>query len=97
LFGADASDRLTAWRTPTGDIAWTSEALMYRGLGAPAAIARSVVVGDRDGTLHWFSRDKGEAQARTSTDGGAISVPPVSASGQLIVVTRKGGVFALRP
>jgi outer membrane assembly lipoprotein YfgL len=97
LFGADASDRLTAWRTPTGDIAWTSEALMYRGLGAPAAIARSVVVGDRDGTLHWFSRDKGEAQARTSTDGGAISVPPVSAAGQLIVVTRKGGVFALRP
>ena len=27
LFGADASDRITAWKTPSGDVAWTSEAL----------------------------------------------------------------------
>ena len=39
LFGADASDRINAWRTATGDIVWTSEALMFRGLGAPGAIA----------------------------------------------------------
>jgi hypothetical protein len=70
---------------------------MFRGLGAPAAIARSVVFGDADGTLHWFSRDKGEAQARVSTDGSAISVPPVSVGGVLVVVTRSGGVFAFRP
>jgi outer membrane assembly lipoprotein YfgL len=97
LFGADASDRLTAWRTASGDVAWTSEALMFRGLGAPAAIARSVVFGDAEGTLHWFSRDKGEAQARVPTDGSAISVPPVSVGGVLVVVTRSGGVFAFRP
>jgi outer membrane protein assembly factor BamB len=97
LFGADASDRLTAWRTASGDVAWTSEALMFRSLGAPAAIARSVVFGDADGTLHWLSRDKGEAQARVSTDGSAISVPPVSVGGVLVVVTRSGGVFAFRP
>ena len=30
--------------TPTGDVAWTSEALMFRGLGAPAAVGESVVV-----------------------------------------------------
>jgi outer membrane assembly lipoprotein YfgL len=97
LFGADAADRLTAWRTATGDVAWTSEALMFRGLGPPAAIARSVVFGDADGTLHWLSRDKGEAQARVSTDGSAIAVPPVSVGGVLVVVTRSGGVFAFRP
>ena len=38
LFGADASDRITAWKTPSGDVAWTSEALMYRGLGAPGVV-----------------------------------------------------------
>jgi outer membrane protein assembly factor BamB len=97
LFGADASDRITAWRTPTGDIAWTSETLMFRGLGAPAAIGQSVVVGDLDGTLHWLSRAQGTAQARLTTDGSAVSTPPVAVGGVLVVVTRGGGVFAFRP
>jgi outer membrane assembly lipoprotein YfgL len=97
LFGADASDRISAWRTPTGDVAWTSEALMFRGVGAPAAIAQSVVFGDAEGNLHWFSRAKGESQARVATDGKPISTPPVSVGGLLVVVTRGGGVFAFRP
>jgi outer membrane protein assembly factor BamB len=97
LFGADASDRLSAWRTPSGDVAWTSEALMFRRLGAPAVVAKSVVFGDGEGTLHWLSREKGEAQARVTTDGSPIDVPPISVGGLLIVVTRSGGVFAFRP
>ena len=97
LFGADASDRINAWRTATGDVAWTSESLMFRGLGAPAAVGQSVVFGDSSGTLHLFSRAKGESQARVTTDSNAISTPPVSVGGLLIVVTRGGGVFAFRP
>jgi outer membrane protein assembly factor BamB len=97
VFGADASDRLSAWRTATGDVAWTSEALMFRGLSAPAAVGTSVVFGDASGMLHWFSRAKGEAQARVTTDGSAIQTPPVSVGGVLVVVTRNGGVFAFRP
>ena len=56
VFGADASDRLSAWKTASGDVAWTSEALMFRGLGAPAVLGASVVFGDLDGTVHWISR-----------------------------------------
>ena len=97
LFGADASDRMTSWKTSTGDIVWTNESLMFRRLGAPAVIAQSVVYGDNDGTLHWFSRAKGESQARVTTDGNPITTPPVSVGGLLIVVTRGGGVFAFRP
>jgi outer membrane protein assembly factor BamB len=97
LFGADASDRLTAWKTPSGDVAWTSESLVYRRLGGPAVIGASVVYGDLDGTLHWLSRAKGEAQFRSSTDGSGIAVQPVVAGDTLIVVTRSGGVYAFRP
>ena len=97
LFGADASDRMTAWKTSTGDIVWTNESLMFRRLGAPGVIAQSVVYGDYDGTLHWFSRAKGESQARVSTDGNPITVPPVAVGDVLVVVTRGGGVFAFRP
>ncbi len=96
LFGADASDRITAWKTPSGDVDWTSETLMFRRLGAPAVIGDSVVFGDADGTLHWLSRAKGEPQARTPTDGSAITVQPIVVGQTLIVVTRKGGVFAFR-
>ena len=97
LFGADASDRMTSWKTSTGDIVWTNESLMFRRLGAPGVIAQSVVYGDNDGTLHWFSRAKGESQARVATDGSAITTPPVAVGGVLVVVTRGGGVFAFRP
>jgi len=97
LFGADASDRLSAWKTASGDVVWTSEALMNRALSAPALIGSSVVFGDGDGTLHWMSKAKGESQLRSSTDGSPITVPPVVVRGNLIVVTRSGGVFAFKP
>ena len=97
LFGADASDRINAWRTATGDVAWTSESLMFRGLGAPGMVGQSVVFADAEGMLHWFSRAKGESQARVPTDGKTTSAPPVTVNGLLIVVTRGGSVFAFRP
>lgn len=97
LFGADGSDRLSAWRTASGDVDWTSEALALRSLSGPAVIGASVVFGDRDGTLHWLSRAKGEAQARTLTDGSAVQVQPVVVGKTLIVLTRNGSLIALRP
>ena len=96
VFGADATDRITAWKTGSGEVAWSSDVLLYRGLGAPAVQGGSVVFGDAEGTLHWFSRDKGEAQLRLPTDGSAVAVPPVVAGSLLVVVTRSGGVFAFR-
>jgi outer membrane protein assembly factor BamB len=96
VFGADASDRMTAWRLDTGLVGWTSEALLYRGLSAPAVLGGSVVYADTEGTLHWLSRDKGEAQLRLPTDGSGIAVPPVVSGGTLLAVTRSGGVFAFR-
>lgn len=96
VFGADASDRMTAWRTESGVVAWSSEALMYRGLSAPAVLGQSVVYGDAEGTVHWFSRDKGEAQLRLPTDGTAVVAPPVVSGTTLLVVTRSGGLYAFR-
>ena len=87
---------MAAWRTDTGLAVWSSDALMYRGLGAPAILGGSVVYGDAQGMLHWFSREKGEPQLRLPTDGSAIAVAPVVSAGTLLVVTRAGGVFAFR-
>jgi outer membrane protein assembly factor BamB len=97
VFGADASDRITAWKTGTGEVAWTSDKLQYRGLSAPLSVGKTVVFGDEDGTVHWLARDSGEAQLRLSTDGGAIVAAPVISGTTMLVVTRKGGLFAFRP
>jgi len=97
LVGADASDRLSAWRTPNGDAAWTSEALMYRGLSAPLVVGPTVVFGDVEGYVHWLSRDKGEVQLRLPTDGSPVVAAPVLSGTTMLVVTKNGGLHAFRP
>ena len=97
IFAADASDRITAWKTGSGDVAWSSEKLLYRGLSAPLSTGKTVIFGDAEGTIHFLSRDKGEAQLRLNTDGSAISAAPVVSGSTILVVTRNGGLFGLRP
>jgi outer membrane protein assembly factor BamB len=97
VYGADASDRITAWKAGNGDVAWQSEKLLYRGLGAPLLTPKAVVFGDGEGVVHFLSRDKGETLLRVNTDGSAIVAPPVVASGTILVVTRNGGLWAIRP
>ncbi len=97
VFGADASDRLTAWRAASGDVAWSSDKLMHRGLSSPLIVGQTVVFGDAEGTLHFLSRDKGDAVLRLPTDGSAIVAAPVVSGTTMLVVTRAGGLFAFRP
>ena len=97
VFGADATDRMSAWKFESGDVAWTSDKLQYRHLSAPLSVGKTVVFGDGDGTVHWFARDTGEAQLRLTTDGSPIVAAPVISGTTMLVVTRKGGLFAFRP
>lgn len=97
VFGADATDRMSAWKFGSGDVAWISDKLQYRRLSAPLSVGKSVVYGDGDGTVHWFARDTGEPQLRLSTDGSPVIAAPVISGTAMLVVTRKGGLFAFRP
>jgi outer membrane protein assembly factor BamB len=97
VFAGDASDRITAWKSVSGDVVWTADKLQYRGLSAPLSLGKTVVFGDADGTLHWLARETGEAQLRMPTDGSAIVAGPVASGTTMLVVTRKGGLFAFRP
>ena len=97
VFGADASDRLTAWRLANGEIAWNSDGLLYRGLSAPLSVGKTLVYGDAEGTVHWLSRDKGEPLLRLSTDGSPVVAAPALSGTTMLVATRSGGLFAFRP
>ncbi len=97
IYGADGSDRLSAWKVASGDTAWTVEQFQNRKLGVPFATANSVMVGDFEGYVHFVARDTGKTQARLSTDGSAIVAPPVSSNGLVLIATQKGGLYAIKP
>ena len=97
IFGAESDSKVIAWARQSGQVAWTQDALRFRGLSAPLVLGRSVVLGDNDGLLHFISRQDGKPLQRVSTDGSAIVGRPVAAEQTLVVVTRTGGVFGFRP
>ncbi len=94
VFGGDASDRVTAWKADNGELAWTNETLVNRGLSGAAALGSSVVFGDSEGLLHFLSATDGSLQLRLSTDGKAVVGTPLRVGDTLYVVTRGGGLFA---
>lgn len=96
-FAADGSDRIQAWRAVSGEPAWTNERLLHRGLSAPLSVGRTVVFGDIEGQVHFLSRDDGKTLLRLPTDGSPIVARPVAIGNTVVVLTRNGGVFALRP
>jgi outer membrane assembly lipoprotein YfgL len=97
VFGTESDGRVVSWRRDNGQRAWTNERLLHRGVGTPLALGRSVIVGDDFGFVHLLNREDGTLLNRLATDGSEIAAAPVAAGNSLLVVTRKGGVFAFVP
>ncbi|MDC8783661.1 outer membrane protein assembly factor BamB [Roseateles koreensis] len=97
IVGGDASDRLTAWNTSNGEVTWTAEQFQNRRLSAPLVQGETVIVGDFEGYVHFLARDTGKTQLRLSTDGSPIAAAPIALGQTILVATRKGGFYALRP
>ena len=97
VFGADGTDRLSAWRAASGDLAWTNERLLYRGLSAPLSAGKTVMFGDIEGQVHFLAREDGRSLLRLPTDGSPVVAQPVLSGSTMLVVTRNGGLFAFRP
>lgn len=97
VIGADASDRITAWRADNGDVAWQSEKLLYRGLSGALAMGSSVVFGDSEGYLHFLQAGSGEQQLRLRAGSKAILGAPALSGSTMLVVAQDGGVYAFRP
>jgi outer membrane assembly lipoprotein YfgL len=97
VIGGDANDRLTAWRADTGDVLWSHERFMHRGLSGLLAVGPLVVFGDADGYVHFINAASGQTQLRLTTDGTPVVGVPVVSGTTVLVLTRGGGVFAFRP
>jgi outer membrane protein assembly factor BamB len=97
VYGVERNGRVVAWQRATGERAWAVDTLLHRGLTAPLAAGRSIVVGDAQGFVHLLSREDGALLNRLPTDGSPIVGFPLLLGNTLVVVTRNGGVFGWLP
>ncbi|MDZ7936931.1 MAG: PQQ-binding-like beta-propeller repeat protein [Rhodoferax sp.] len=97
VVGTEKDSRLTVWNRRNGDVAWSSDLLLWRGLGTPLVLGQSLVVGDGAGQMHFLAIADGATLNRVATDGSPIVGAPVLIGKTLVVATQKGGVFAFRP
>ena len=97
VFGADGSDRLTAWKIANGDTFWAAEQFLNRKLSVPLSFGKSVIVGDFEGYVHFVSRETGKTEMRLPTDGSPVVGAPVALGNTVLVATKNGGLFAIRP
>jgi outer membrane protein assembly factor BamB len=97
VVGTEKDSQLTVWNRRTGEVSWSSEAFLWRGLGTPLVLGQSLAVGDATGHLHFLDAADGATLNRVSTDGSPIIGAPVLVGKTLVVATQKGGVFAFRP
>ena len=95
VVGADATDRLTAWKAENGDFLWRIDRFIHRDLAAPVIWGERIVVGDAEGYLHILAKADGRTLGRLELDS-ALVAPPVVSGDLLLVLTRKGTVSALR-
>jgi outer membrane protein assembly factor BamB len=92
----DDKNAVVALDKSTGASLWRQDKLAGRGVTAPLAFGRYVIVGDMEGYVHLLAREDGAFAGRIATDGSAIGAPPIALdNNSFLVQTRNGGVFAI--
>lgn len=79
-----------------GSTIWKLDQMTNRGLTRPAFYGNYVVVGDKEGYLHWLDQDIGSFVARVRTNRKGFAAAPLSVGTTLFVLTHKGELIAYR-
>jgi outer membrane protein assembly factor BamB len=96
LYVTTSDSSVVALRRRDGTPVWTQDAMLRRGLTAPALSGDTLVVGDFEGYLHWLDAATGQLLARGKTGGGRMTNAPVVAGDLLLLETDSGEVQAWR-
>jgi outer membrane protein assembly factor BamB len=79
-----------------GSTLWKQDQLLNRGLTRPAFYGNLVVVGDKEGYLHWIDSSSGEFVARVRAGKKGFATAPLVVGTNLFVLTSKGQLVAYR-
>lgn len=95
FYTSDAGGAVHALDKGSGATVWKQDKLANRRLTLPLPVGNYVAVGDVEGNVLFLSREDGSFAAHVPTDGSAIAAAPQSSGLDVVVQTRKGGVFAV--
>lgn len=96
LFLTDTQGRVYAIDRRNGLTLWTQSQLSLRGVTAPTVSGSYVVVGDKEGYLHWLDRKTGELVAQERIDRDGLFSKPLDSETLLYIQTRDGELVALK-
>lgn len=96
LFVSDSVGTLYSLDAFNGEHNWKNPALGYRGLTRPVLQGDEVVVGDREGYLHWFTRAGGQLVGRFRVEDVGLTSAPVVKGQYLYVEADNGRLTALK-
>ena len=96
LYVSTSDGDVLALRRRDGSVLWQQEGLKRRGLGSPAILGGTVIVGDFEGYLHWLDRDSGRFVARERPGRTRISAAPLVVGDRVVVIDDGGGITAYR-
>lgn len=95
VYMTDENGVVVAYDKTSGATLWKQDKLLARRVSGPGVLGSLVAVGDYEGYVHFLERSDGAFVARVSTDGSAISAPPVRVGNNVLVQTRGGGIYAI--
>ena len=79
-----------------GSTMWKVDRMRNRGLTRPTFYGNYVVVGDKEGYLHWLDSDIGSFVARVRPSKDGFAAAPFTVGTTLYVLTHKGDLVAYR-
>lgn len=89
LYVTDTNDVLWSIDSKTGQVNWKQTALKARGLTEPVLVGKDLVVGDKNGYLHFLDTQAGDLLARSQVSGG-VSSAPIVVGRKLYILTNNG-------
>jgi outer membrane protein assembly factor BamB len=95
LYLSDERGTVMALDRDSGATYWKTDKLYGRQVSAPVVAGQFVAVGDYQGYVHFLNRNDGSFAARVATDGSPILARPQRVGSNVLVQTRKGGLFAI--
>jgi len=95
IYLTDARGAVMAVDKRSGKPLWTQEALLHRGVTGPTMVDGMIVVGDREGYLHWLSAEDGRLLARLRPVSSALTSAPRTDGERLYVQGRDGRLVAV--
>lgn len=96
VFGSESDGKFFAWNRATGQVAWQTDSLRFRGLTAPSFAEGQLLVGDELGWLHWLDPKNGQTLARVQMDSSGIAISPTRIGKNWVSVSKNGLLQAYR-